>query len=183
MGQTKFIHQQLIKKCKRNNRRAQLQVYDLYVEAMYKTAYGFTNDMAVAEDLTQEAFLKAFTKIGQYKNTVTFGAWLKRIVVNTCLDWLKKRKLDTQTIDENMEEPLADEENWETDRPVSAEQIYSAMEKLPENYKTIAKLYLLEGYDHGEIAQILNISQTASRSQLCRAKNKLRTLLNHYDYV
>lgn len=183
MGQTKFLHQQLVKKCKRNNRRAQLQVYDLYVEAMYKTAYSFTGDMAVAEDLTQESFLKAFTKIGQYKNTVTFGAWLKRIVINTCLDWLKKRKLDTLSIDENTVEPMEDEEDWEVDSPVSAEQIYAAINKLPENYKTVAKLYLLEGYDHGEIAQILNISKMASRSQLCRAKNKLRTLLNHFNYV
>ncbi|PID70534.1 MAG: RNA polymerase subunit sigma-70 [Flavobacteriales bacterium] len=183
MSQTKFIHQQLIKKCKRNNRRAQLQVYDLYVEAMYKTAYSFTCDMAVAEDLTQEAFLKAFTKIEQYKSTVTFGAWLKRIVINTCLDWLKKRKLHTEILDENTKEALIAEEDWEVDNPISAEQIYTAIEKLPANYKTIAKLYLLEGYDHGEIADILNISEVSSRSQLCRAKDKLRKMLNSYNYV
>ncbi len=182
MNQTKYLHSDLIKRCKNSNSKAQLQVYDLYCEAMFKTAYNFTKEKTVAEDMMQEAFIKAFKNLNQFNESVSFGAWLKRIVVNQCLDYLKRRKLKIVTIDENHLQ-LTDEDNWKVHNSISLDQIYYAIEQLSDNYKIVLKLFLLEGYDHQEISQILNISEVASRSQLFRAKNKLKELLKQKDYA
>lgn len=182
MNQTKYLHTDLIKKCKNNNSKAQLQVYDLYCDAMFKTAYNFTQDKAVAEDMMQESFIKAFQKLNQFNESVSFGAWLKKIVVNQCLDYLKRRKLKIVEINENHLQ-LTDEDDWQVHSSISIDQVHYAIEQLPENYKITVKLFLLEGYDHQEIAQILNITEVASRSQLFRAKNKLKELLKQKDYA
>ena len=94
MSQTKFLQSRLIAECKLNNQKAQMQVYDMYCRAMYNTAYNFVKNETVAEDMAQEGFIKAFKKIETFNEEVSFGAWLKRIVINLCLDWLKKRKLN-----------------------------------------------------------------------------------------
>jgi RNA polymerase sigma-70 factor (ECF subfamily) len=182
MSQTKFLQSRLIAECKQNNRKAQLQLYDMYSKAMYNTAYNFVKDEAIAEDMAQEGFIKAFQKITSFNEKVTFGAWLKRIVINQCLDWLKKRKLNIVSID-SQEIQIANEENWEVNDCITIECIHESINKLPDKYKVILKLFLLEGYDHQEIAQILNISEVSSRSQLFRGKNKLKELLKQYSYA
>ncbi len=182
MSQTKFLQSRLIAECKLNNQKAQLQVYDMYCRAMYNTAYNFVKNEAVAEDMAQEGFIKAFQKIETFNEEVSFGAWLKKIVINLCLDWLKKRKLNVVSID-NSNIQVADEDDWEVDDSITMECINESIRKLPDKYKVVLKLYLLEGYDHQEIAQILNISEVASRSQLFRGKNKLKELLKQYNYA
>ncbi len=182
MSQTKFLQSKLIAECKLNNQKAQMQVYDMYCRAMYNTAYNFVKNEAVAEDMAQEGFIKAFQKIETFNEEVSFGAWLKKIVINLCLDWLKKRKLNVVSID-NSNIQVADEDNWEVDDSITMECINESIRKLPDKYKVVLKLYLLEGYDHQEIAQILNISTVASRSQLFRGKNKLKELLKQYNYA
>ncbi|NNC69674.1 MAG: sigma-70 family RNA polymerase sigma factor [Flavobacteriaceae bacterium] len=182
MSQTKFLQSRLIAECKKNNKKAQLQLYDKYCKAMFNTAYNFVRDEAVAEDMLQEAFIKAFQNIASFSGEVSFGAWLKRIVINRCLDWLKKRKLTIVSMS-NQKIQVADEDNWEVDDNTTIENIKSAIRQLPDKYKVVVKLFLLEGYDHQEISQILNISEVSSRSQLHRGKNKLKELLKQYHYA
>ena len=127
-----------------------------------------------AEDVMQEAFLSAFKKIETYKGEVSFGAWLKRIVVNRSLDYLKKRKVQFEEINERTTQ--IKDYQMET-KKVDVEKIKKAIQNLPDGYRVVLSLYLIEGYDHDEISHILGISNSSSRTQLLRAKNKLRTIL------
>jgi len=146
---------------------------------MYNTCLRIVNNTLEAEDIMQESFLKAFDKINYYKGEVSFGAWLKRIVINHSLDELRKRKMDLDSIEESVYDLKEDEkeENFE-EIQVKVEQIKEAINKLPDGYRIVLSLYLIEGYDHDEIGEILNISSSTSRSQCARAKKKLVERLN-----
>jgi RNA polymerase sigma-70 factor (ECF subfamily) len=148
---------------------------------MFCVAMRFVNNRDDAEDVLQEAFIKAFQKIHQFKGEVTFGAWLKRIVINKCLDFLKTRKERAIEIQENTLQ-IAEDEDWTVDREVSMEEVKQAMLKLPEKYQDVLQLYLLEGYDHEEIAQILGLTNTASRTRLVRGKGFLRAILTKKEH-
>lgn len=182
MSQTNYLQVNLINKCKQNDSKAQLELYDKYCHAMYRTAYNFVKQQDVAEDMMQEAFIKAFQKIENFDGEVSFGSWLKRIVINQCLDWIKKRKLRIVFIDHEKVQ-IADEDDWNVENVVTVNQIHKTIEELPDKYKIVLKLFLLEGYDHQEISQILNITEVSSRSQLFRGKNKLKELLKQYNYA
>jgi RNA polymerase sigma-70 factor (ECF subfamily) len=171
----------LIEKCKNNDSRAQMQLYDQYCKAMFNTAYNFVKEDDTAQDVMQEAFVKAFKKIHSYTGEATFGAWLKRIVINQSLDWLKKQKIQTVELNEDVVY-MDDDSSWEIDNEIKISAIYECIETLPQKCKNVVKLYLLEGYDHQEVAQILEISEVASRSQLSRGKSKLKELLIHGNY-
>lgn len=171
----------LIEKCRNNDSRAQMQIYDLYCKAMFNTAFNFIKDDDIAQDVMQEAFIKAFKKIGSYNGTASFGSWLKRIVINQSLDWLKKQRIETVELKEEVAY-LSTDEPWEVENDISMAVIYRCIESLPQKCKNVVKLYLLEGYDHQEVAQILEISEVASRSQLSRGKSKLKELLIHENY-
>jgi RNA polymerase sigma-70 factor (ECF subfamily) len=136
----------------------------------------FVNNRDDAEDVLQEAFIKAFKKIHQFKGDVTFGAWLKRIVINKSIDFLKRKKERTVVIEENTLH-IAEDQDWSVDEGISLDEVKSAMQELPEKYQYVVQLYLLEGYDHEEIAEILGLSNTASRTRLLRGKGFLRALL------
>lgn len=177
----KDLQSHLIEKCKNNDSRAQMQLYDMYCKAMFNTACSFTKDDAIAQDIMQEAFIKAYKKIETYTGEATFGAWLKRIVINQSLDWIKKQKLETVEIDDEVIS-IVNDESWEIENHISLQTIYHCIEQLPQKCRNVVKLYLLEGYDHQEVAQILQITEIASRSQLSRGKNRLRELLIHNNY-
>ena len=171
----KNLHQDLLDGCKAGDQKAQFQIYKLYYKAMYNTSLRIVSDTMEAEDVMQESFLAAFEKIDTYSGTVSFGAWLKRIVINRSLDSLNRKKAVFEDIeshvgirDDSPEESLRNEE-----LDVRVEEVKEAIEKLPDGYRVILSLYLLEGYDHDEIAEILKISSSTSRSQLSRAKQKL----------
>jgi RNA polymerase sigma factor (sigma-70 family) len=132
------------------------------------------NNETEAEDIMQEAFLKAFSKIDTYKGEVSFGAWLKKIVINRSLDHLKKKKLKFEEINEKTNQII--DYQMET-KEVNVQVIKDAIQKLPDGYRVVLSLYLIEGYDHEEISEILGISNSNSRTQYLRAKNKLRELL------
>ncbi|SHF31543.1 RNA polymerase sigma-70 factor, ECF subfamily [Mariniphaga anaerophila] len=168
------IHQKLIDLCREGNQKAQFQLYKLYYRSMYSVSLRIVNDDAEAEDVMQEAFLKAFKKMDTYKGEVSFGAWLKKIVVNSSLDHLKKKRAQLVEMDESVN--ALPEEN-EAPGEVDVAQIQKAIRSLPDGYRTVLSLYLIEGYDHDEISQILGVSNSASRTQYSRAKNKLRELL------
>ena len=169
----------IIEKCKQNNRIAQLQLYNQYCDGMYTVAMRFVKDTMEAEDIVQEAFIKAFSKLHQYKAEVTFGAWLKRIVINKCIDLLKSKKQHMLELDEvhlKVVDTSKDDE-WLVDDVITLEDVKAAIQTLPEKYRYVLMLYLIEGYDHQEIADILNISHIASRTQLSRGKTQLKELL------
>jgi len=171
----KNIHQDLIDGCKTGDQKAQFQIYKLYYKAMYNTSLRIVNDSMEAEDIMQEAFLSAFEKIDTYSGTVSFGAWLKKIVVNRSLDALSRRKAIFEDIDSHVgiRDDSGDEATRNEEIDVKVEEVKEAIERLPDGYRIILSLYLLEGYDHDEIAEILSINSSTSRSQLSRAKQKL----------
>ena len=178
---TNKIHSHLIDKCKDNDPKAQMQLYDLYCNAMYNTACNMIKDDVIAQDVMQEAFIKAFKKVETYNGSASFGSWLKRIVINHSLDWIKKQKLETVELNEQVIS-IIDDDNWEIENETSLQDIYKCIEQLPNKCKSVVKLYLLEGYDHQEVAQILKISEVASRSQLSRGKMRLKELLIPMNY-
>ncbi|HQG56015.1 MAG TPA: sigma-70 family RNA polymerase sigma factor [Bacteroidales bacterium] len=169
------IHQDLIEGCKNGDQKAQFQIYKLYYKAMYNTSLRIVNDTMEAEDIMQESFLSAFEKIDTYSGTVSFGAWLKRIVINRSLDALSRRKMIFEDIEayQGIRDISSEETMYVDDIDSKVEEVKKAIERLPDGYRIILSLYLIEGYDHDEIAEILSISSSTSRSQLSRAKQKL----------
>ncbi len=141
---------------------------------MYYVAYRFMKDRFEAEDAMQEAFIKAFAKLNQFTGEVSFGAWLKKIVINKCIDKLKAKKLELVAINEQVLSSVDENDNWKVEEGVSLEQIKKCMENLPEKYRYPLMLFLMEGYDHEEISEIMEISQVASRTLVHRGKKKLQ---------
>lgn len=168
------IHQEIIDQCREGSQKAQFQLYKLYYRPMFSICMRIINNATEAEDVMQEAFLNAFTKLDTYKGEVSFGAWLKRIVINRSLDFLKKRKVKFDEINEKTNQlPDYQMEIKEVNMTV----IKDAIQKLPDGYRVVLSLFLIEGYDHEEISEILGISNSNSRTQYLRAKNKLREIL------
>lgn len=168
-------HADLVDECRNGNRKAQFELYKLYANAMYNVAIRIVNDDAEAEDVLQEAFLDAFNRIKDFRQETTFGLWLKQIVINRSINYLRKRKLELVSLDEV---EVADEiETDFAETTLKVEAIKAAMNELPDGYRVVLTLYLFEGYDHEEIAHILKITENTSRSQYLRAKRKLNSLL------
>lgn len=169
----KNIHDELISACMAGDQKAQFKIYKLYYKAMYNTSYRILTDQMEAEDVMQEAFLDAFQKIYQYDGTATFGAWLKRIVINKSIDRLKKIKRDL-SIDEVENEVFEiQEEDYFEVLSMKIDAIREGIEQLTDSYRVILSLYLLEGYDHQEISDILGISYNAVRTRYSRARQRL----------
>jgi RNA polymerase sigma factor (sigma-70 family) len=168
------IHQPLIDRCLENDKEAQFSVYKLYYKSMYNTALRIVNNSDDAEDIMQESFLTAFQKLATYKGEVSFGIWLKRVVVNRSLDYLRKRKVQFEEVKNELnvyEEETVDELEYAVD------EVKKAITQLSDGYRTILSLILLEGYDHEEVSEILGISNVTSRTQFSRAKQHLRDYL------
>ncbi len=166
-------HKKLVDACARDDRKAQMEIYDLYFKAMYNTSYRIVNDSFMAEDIMQESFLDAFSKLSRFEWRSSFGSWLKRIVINKSLDAIRKKSIQLQSVDELPEIP--NEENYTDFEQVEyrLEEVKLTIQKLSENYKVILVLHLFEGYDHKEISQILSIPYNNVRVRYIRAKKKL----------
>lgn len=168
------IYHDVIERCRKGDTKAQFELYKLYYKPMYNVCLRMVGNQVEAEDVMQEAFLNALIKIDTYEGKVSFGAWLKRIVINRSLDQLKKRKVKF----EELNEKIPDEEPVSLNiGDIQMEYLKKAIQKLPDGFRVVLSLYLLEGYDHEEIAQILGITNVSSRTQFLRAKLKLRQLL------
>ncbi len=168
---------QLLESCKKNNTSAQIQLYKLYYKAMFNSAYRILKDEFEAEDVMQEAFLAAFTKLNDFKGEVTFGAWLKRIVINKSLTQLKKNNRYNEVKMEVVSDNDVNEIEEINYNDVNVKTIIGAINSLKENYRVVLTLNLIEGYDNEEIAQILNYSNENVRTTISRAKKKLKGLL------
>jgi len=170
------MHDELIARCKAGDQEAHYRLYKLYSKAMYNVGLRITHSEEEAEDVLQEAFINAFRNIDSYRGDATFGAWLKRIVVNKAINAVNRKKHD----------PIPDDDRWdvaeeepppEYSEGLTVDRVKRCMEELPDGYRTVLSLYLLEGYDHQEIGEIMGISESTSKSQLNRAKAKLKELL------
>jgi RNA polymerase sigma-70 factor (ECF subfamily) len=172
------IHKEIIELCKAGNSRAQQQLYQLYSKAMFNICYRMMNNHEEAEDMLQESFTEAFIKLHTFRYESSFGSWLKRIVVNKCINELKRRKSDL-VLTENIPDNSAannNSEDLETTK-LKVNDVMKAMNELPEGYRIVFSLYLLEGYDHAEISQIMGISESTSKSQFSRAKQRVKEIL------
>jgi RNA polymerase sigma factor (sigma-70 family) len=172
------IHDDLIARCRTGDRDAHYRLYKLYSKAMYNVGYRITRSEEDAEDILQEAFISAFRNLDNYRGDATFGAWLKRIVINKALNALNKKKHETIPNDDEQWDVAEEEAAVEYKEDLTVERVKQGIEKLPDGYRTVLSLYLLEGYDHQEIGEILGISESTSKSQLNRAKSKLKEILS-----
>ncbi len=167
----------LIRQCLKGNPQAQLTLYNRYVQAMYNVVIRMHPHPMDAEDILQDAFVKVFRNLSSFQGEATLGAWIKKIVINTCLNFLrKKKKLSFVQLEAN---DAFVEENEGIGAPqINMKKIHHAIKKLPEGCRVIFSLHLLEGYQHKEIAQILDITESTSKSQYHRAKKLLREELS-----
>ena len=171
---------ELLLQCKQGKQRAQLEVYNRYYKAMYNTALRIVKDTAEAEDIMQDSFLSAFTKLDDYKGDATFGSWLKRIVVNNSINSYQKKSRYEEVPLETKLYKIEDGEDGLSECDASdlkVEQVLKKMNELKENYRISLTLHLIEGYDYEEMSQILNISYANCRTTVSRAKESLRKKL------
>lgn len=172
----------VIERCKQGDNRAQYELYKLYSKAMFNVSMRITNDYAEAEDVLQEAFISAFKNLNSFKGEASFGSWLKKIVVNAAINAIRKRKAELVPLEERVIGDIADE-IYEDNTDWQIEKIRRAIQKLPDGYRVVLSLYLLEGFDHAEIGEILGISESTSKSQYSRAKKKLSEIMHEPQYV
>jgi RNA polymerase sigma-70 factor (ECF subfamily) len=171
----------IIENSKKGDVKSQYLLYNQYAKAMYNVCYRMMSGREEAEDMLQESFTEAFNKLYTFRFESTFGAWLKRITVNKCINEIKRKKTDLNFFDDMS----YFKEHTDTDDSlpeISVDMIKKAMEELPNGSRMIFSLYLLEGYDHREIAQILDISESNSKTQYMRAKIKIKELLKGAVY-
>lgn len=168
-------HRDLIERCREGRRDAQFELYRLYSRAMYNTTLRMVQHPQDAEDLLQSVFVEVFTKIDTFRYESSIGAWIKRITVNKCINFLKSRRLAFSELTPGIDRAEPHEPAAES--PYSVDTINHAISDLPDGYRVVFSLYAVEGYDHEEISQILGITEATSKSQYSRAKAKLRESL------
>ena len=174
-------HTDIVDRCIKGDQKAFYEIYQLYSKAMLNICYRIVGVHEVAEDVLQEAFVSAFQNIKSYQKKASFGAWLKKIVVNKAISYLRKQQVDIVELDQRFD--LKDNsESDDIDLIMKVETIREAIQKLPNGFRVVFSLYLLEGYDHKEIASILEISESTSKSQYNRAKKKLKEILREEVY-
>jgi RNA polymerase sigma-70 factor (ECF subfamily) len=175
------IHADILHRCLDGDRKAYEEIYRLYSKAMFNVALRLVKDRDDAEDVLQESFVSAFGNLTSFHATASFGAWLKRIVINKSINLLKKRRMEPLSEDTDMEDTSCEFTGEEIDS-LSVSRVKRALMELPEGYRTVLSLYLMEGYDHQEIGEILGISTGTSKSQFNRAKKRLRESLSTLTY-
>ena len=170
----------LAKLCKSGNQNAQLEIYNRYYKAMYNIALRIVKDSFEAEDIMQDSFLTAFTKLGELKDLKTFGAWLKRIVINNSIYHYKKSHKYQNVPFDNVLYKVEENRSIGSDNDftsLKAQQVLKVMNKLKDNYRVALTLNLIEGYDYEEISEVMNISYSNCRTTISRAKESLRQKL------
>ena len=171
------IQDELIHRCRQGDRSAFQQVYKQYSRSMYNVGYRIVNDRDEAHDVLQDAFISAFRNLESYRGDATFGAWLKRIVVNKAINYVKRKRMESIPEHEDWDVGMDEDSNELESFPFTVERVRKAIDELPDGYRMVLSLYLIEGYDHSEIAEIMGITESTSKSQFNRSKKKLKELL------
>ncbi|MBL4662715.1 MAG: RNA polymerase sigma factor [Flavobacteriaceae bacterium] len=179
MTLTKQNIDSLLALCQDGNQLAQLEVYNRYQKAMFNTAFRIVKDTAEAEDIMQEAFITAFSKLDSFKGTATYGSWLKRIVINKSIVQYRKSQRFIQVSEENIADEADEdvEQANEEYKQIRTNQLLDCMNSLTDSYKNILSLHFIEGYDYEEICEVLGISYANCRTMISRAKDSLRKKL------
>ena len=172
--------QELLKKSQLNDRRAQYELYQRYSTSMFNVCVRMLG-LPDAEDIFQEAFVSAFKSLHQFKGEASFGSWLKRIMINRCINALKARKQNLWLSIDGTDMELVQEEEEEVE-PFDPVILNKAIDRLPEGCRVIFTLHFFEGYTHPEISKILGVSVSTSKSQLYRAKNLIKPQLKQLYY-
>jgi RNA polymerase sigma factor (sigma-70 family) len=179
------IHKELVEQCRKGSREAHYKLYKLYSKAMFNICLRMLNKRSEAEDMLQDIFTEAFQRINNYRFESTFGSWIKQITVNKCINELKRKKAELEFLDdiERIDIPEEkDDKPSEYELGMNVQNVKLAMEQLPDGSRTIFSLYLMEGYDHTEIAEILKISESTSKSQYMRARLKVKEILTQMSH-
>jgi len=171
-------HRLIVEACQKNDRRAQQELYQNYSKAMFNICLRMLNNREDAEDMLQNIFVDVFNNIHRFEFTASIGAWIKRITINRCINFLKKRKLTFVTLEDRTIQASKNPVSFET-KSLKVATIKRAMRQLSDGYRVVFSLYMLEGYDHREIAEILGVSESTSKSQLNRAKKKLKLIIEN----
>ncbi|MFY0644305.1 MAG: RNA polymerase sigma factor [Bacteroidia bacterium] len=175
-------HILIVKQCLAGNKGSEFQLYELYSKALFNTCLRMLNSESDAEDILQETFVKIFKNLKSYNTASNFYTWANRIAINSCINHQNKKSIDyTLDYGHEIEMRPAEDSYSEEEVQLTVESVNRGIRQLPNGYREILSLYLLEGYDHREISEILDISESTSKSQYARAKKKLRTLIqrNH----
>ncbi|TAG30287.1 MAG: sigma-70 family RNA polymerase sigma factor [Sphingobacteriia bacterium] len=171
-----MTEQAILVGCLKNDPTAQRELYNRYSPKMLSVCYRFSNSREDAEDILQEGFIKIFTQINSFQNKGAFEGWVRKIIVHTCINFLKKNKKFKESID--LDQATYLEVKEETMPSImQARQVVECIRLLPLGYKTVLNLYALEGYSHKEIGTMLDIEESTSRSQYTRAKVMLESIL------
>ena len=160
-----------IEGCRKGVRSAQLKLYEHYARMLFASCYRILANTEEAEEAMQDSFLKIFTHLEQYHEEMSFEAWVRRIAIHTAIDYVRQQSEELELLTDNLPD-LAEEEEEEEPR-YTVDQVRHAMELLPNGYRVVLSLYLFEGYDMEEIAQILHVKPASVRSQYLRGKRKL----------
>jgi RNA polymerase sigma factor (sigma-70 family) len=176
-------HFDIVEACKRGDRKAQFELYKLYSKAMYNICLRMLGTVENAEDALQNSFVDVFSKLDSFRFESSIGAWIKRIVINNCINHIKKRKMDFAELNDNLHHIPEDGVDNVPNEVLKVELIQKAIMQLPEGYRVVFTLYAMEGYDHEEIGEILGVTEATSKSQYSRAKAKLRDILQSPRHV
>jgi RNA polymerase sigma factor (sigma-70 family) len=179
-------HYDIVEACKRGDRKAQFELYRLYSKAMYNISLRMLGTVENAEDVLQNSFIDVYSKLDSFRFESSIGAWIKRIVINNCINYLKKRRLAFSELTENAAFVAAEGDGSDlssfsisalSNSQLDVNKIQKAIQQLPDGYRVVFTLYAMEGYDHEEIGSILGVTEATSKSQYSRAKAKLRDVL------
>ena len=165
--------QNIIKGCIKGDKKSQYDLYNRFKKDVFGLCLRYAKDRAEAEDKMQEGFIKVYTDLYQYRPIGPLGGWIRRVVINSCLRFIRKRKrLVFNEYSDQMSMALKSDDNVISD--LGAKDLIKVIQKLPEGYRLVFNLYVIEGFSHKEIAEQLGISVNTSKSQLSRAKAYLR---------
>lgn len=176
-----ILYNELIEGCKNNNREAQYKLYSLLSGKMFAVCLRYAKHREAAEDLLQEGFVKVYTNIDKFRGDGSFEGWIRRIIVNTAVEHYRKSAKMYPVVD--VDEVYTDISEGNVSDSLELEDIMNCINKLSHGYKTIFNLYVVEGYSHKEIAEMLDISEGTSKSQLARARYLLMDMINKSEIV
>lgn len=172
-----LINDELINACKKDDRKAQKQLYERLSSSMFSVCLRYTADYETARDLLQDGFVRVFTKISDYAGLGSFEGWVRRIMVTTCLEFLRKNDVLKWSEPVEMADLLTSPDHSSAIQQLTASEIHQTISAMPEGYRTVFNLFAIEGYSHEEIAEMLQISPVTSRTQLSRARLYLQKRL------
>lgn len=171
------INDELINACKKDDRKAQKQLYERLSSSMFSVCLRYAADYETARDLLQDGFVRVFTKIADYAGIGSFEGWVRRIMVTTCLEFLRKNDVLKWSDPVETADMLPTPDHFSAIQHLTAAEIHQTISAMPEGYRTVFNLFAIEGYSHEEIAEMLQISPVTSRTQLSRARLYLQKKL------